>query len=454
MGATSVTGSGHGIGEGPAHLDYNLDNIRKVYINDNGNFLPCIEIVGNKYVLRQQAGLSSSGPIIISGGSVEIDSDTTIVLSGDSVQCDLGGDPRGFKAWDFQCCRFIDSQVASGNYSFIAGGCANTASGTYSHAEGYKNNVGESASPFNYGASHGEGWGNTIRANYAHAEGYVNLIDDFKNGSHVEGQFNIITGDGYFSHVEGSLNTSTGSSSHNEGWGNIVSDFGAHAEGYANIASGYVSHAEGSNTIASGRYSHAEGLLTTASGNYSHAEGYSTLASGPNSHAEGSFTLASAYGSHAGGKLSIANHIGQWSRASEIFAVQGDAQITNVTLMRQTTGITSLTLSLDGAFPVSTNKFNIAIGKAYACMLQIVAKSSSNEACFRRYFLIRNNGGTTSITGAVETIGTDKASAGAAAWAVSVVADNVDDVLKVDVTGAVATIINWVARLETTEVLI
>jgi hypothetical protein len=122
MGATSVTGSGPGIGEGPAHLDYNLDNIRKVFIKDGDNFLPCIEIIGNKYVLRNSSSLVSSGPIIISGSS---------------VQCDTDGNPRGFKAYDFQCCRFSDSQVASGDFSFIAGGCANTASGIRSHAEGF-----------------------------------------------------------------------------------------------------------------------------------------------------------------------------------------------------------------------------------------------------------------------------------------------------------------------------
>ena len=59
MTAESVTGIGPGSAEGPLR-GYDLDNIRKVYINQSGNLLPCIYIQGpitpgggaEKYILR------------------------------------------------------------------------------------------------------------------------------------------------------------------------------------------------------------------------------------------------------------------------------------------------------------------------------------------------------------------------------------------------------------------
>ena len=55
MGASTTQGTGTGGSEGPLR-GYDLDNIRRVYINQNGNLLPCIYIIGSgggeKYVLR------------------------------------------------------------------------------------------------------------------------------------------------------------------------------------------------------------------------------------------------------------------------------------------------------------------------------------------------------------------------------------------------------------------
>jgi hypothetical protein len=55
MGATTITGTGPGSAEGPLR-GFDLDNIRKVFINQSGTLLPCIYIVGTagaeKYVLR------------------------------------------------------------------------------------------------------------------------------------------------------------------------------------------------------------------------------------------------------------------------------------------------------------------------------------------------------------------------------------------------------------------
>lgn len=67
MGASTTQGTGTASAEGPLR-GYDLDNIRRVYINQSGTLLPCIYIIGSgggeKYVLRA-----------VSDGQVKVDSD-------------------------------------------------------------------------------------------------------------------------------------------------------------------------------------------------------------------------------------------------------------------------------------------------------------------------------------------------------------------------------------------
>ncbi len=126
-----------------------------------------------------------------------------------TLQVDLGGNARGVSAIDLQVTRANATEVASGDYSFIAGGVENTASGNYSYAEGQ------------YCVAAG---------NTTHAEGY---------------------------------DTDTTAGSY----------YGAHAEGCDTISGGRATHAEGEGGEAVGDSAHAEGLDTYAIGAYSHAEG-------------------------------------------------------------------------------------------------------------------------------------------------------------------------------------
>ena len=65
-----------------------------------------------------------------------------------------------------------------------------------------------------------------------------------------------------------------------------------YAEGSFCVSIGNESHAEGHKTVARGSKSHAEGESTVAYGSKSHAEGYRTQAIGPYSHASGLDTIA------------------------------------------------------------------------------------------------------------------------------------------------------------------
>lgn len=122
----------------------------------------------------------------------------------------------------------------------------NTASGTYSHAEG-------SVTAAFGTSSHAEGYGATAGGAYSHAEG---------NGT---------TTNGHSSHAEGNRTTAEGDYSHAEGYGAKASGEASHAEGNGK-ALGLSAHAEGTGK-AEGVCSHAEGHATYAYSNYQHAEG-------------------------------------------------------------------------------------------------------------------------------------------------------------------------------------
>lgn len=89
----------------------------------------------------------------------------------------------------------------------------NTASGSYSHAEG----SGTTASG-NY--SHAEGRNTKATGQYSHAEGFQTTA-------------------GEYSHAEGNSTTASASSSHAEGVGTIASDYCSHVQGKFNIPGAY-----------------------------------------------------------------------------------------------------------------------------------------------------------------------------------------------------------------------
>ena len=89
--------------------------------------------------------------------------------------------------------------------------------------------------------------------------------------SHAEGFGTTASGD--TSHAEGASAKASGNNSHAEGASTEASGQYSHAEGNGTTASGERSHAEGSTTNATADTARAEGYNTTASGYASHAEG-------------------------------------------------------------------------------------------------------------------------------------------------------------------------------------
>ena len=114
-----------------------------------------------------------------------------------------------------------------------------------------------------------QGTGGTASGLYSHAEGYQTQAT--QQGAHAEGSTTVASNQ--YAHAEGISTTASGLYSHTEGNSTQATDDGAHAEGYNTQATGKYSHAEGDSTVAAGRASHAEGLGTEAHKDYQTAVG-------------------------------------------------------------------------------------------------------------------------------------------------------------------------------------
>ena len=192
----------------------------------------------------------------------------------------------------------------------------------------------------------------------------------------------------------------------------------------------------GYGVISSGTASVAMGAAGTATGDYSFLGGFTGTASG---------TGATAFGVYP-----LANHYASTSLAAGRFAANGDSQTEIVNARVATTGNTATEAFLDG----SANRFTISANSAWLCDVRIVAKqqSSTNCAAFvRRCTLCRDGSNNTALSGGgVITIGTDDNAPG---WTgPTITADDTNESLKLQVTGASATNIRWSITVIATEV--
>jgi len=173
------------------------------------------------------------------------------------------------------------SQSSGSSSTGSSGGVGENVSGKKFKINNIETTAGVNAERFN-DYTH-----NIATGSNSHAEGYKTTSQGAN--SHAEGNESLSKG--INSHAEGYKNESTGNNSHSEGSLNKSSGMSAHAEGNSNTSSGAQSHTEGSGNIASGAQSHAEGLNTIAEGAKSHAEGVGTIAEGENQHVQGRFNI-------------------------------------------------------------------------------------------------------------------------------------------------------------------
>jgi hypothetical protein len=354
-------------------------------------------------------------PIPMQSSRVSITDDGAIRADGST----LGsvGDARGTEAVDLQVRRSASTMVASGTSSTIAGGKNNTASGAVSAVGGGDGNAATAD-----GTTIGGGQSNQASTAGATVAG---------------GDTNIASGD---HSTVGGGDTNTASNF-----------FSTVAGGEVNVASGVESTVGGgSDNIASGAGSTiAGGLLNTAAGGGGVLGGSVNHATGTHSSILGGTVNTSSGQNSAilGGQNGTVDKYGQIGHASGRFAADGDAQVSELVMRINTTNATPAELFLNG----STLRCTIPTGKSWMFEISLVARTDAGlDAIYTSIGVIRNNAGTTTLSGTTTTEVFDGASL--PATPVVVTADDANDALVITVTGIAATNIRWVARVRLVEV--
>lgn len=327
-----------------------------------------------------------------------------------------GGNKRGAYATDWQKTRTSSSKVASGDYSVIAGGYANRASSDYASVAGGNSNQAMSNYSFVGGGESNEAKTKThatcVGGNSNDATGQYSFVGG--------GSSNEATGD--YS-VVGGGNNNTGS-----GYGSMI------GSGITNTASGqYAAITGGSNNVASSTHAFV------GAGQRNTANGFA------------SFIGGGGYGTTRG---ITGYHVFPACNAP-IAATQGFTQSALLLLGRQTTDATSTVLASNASAASTTNQVILPNNSAYHFKGSVIATvtGGGDTAAWEFKGAIKRgaNAASTAIVGTVikDVVAYD---AGASAWDVTFTADTTNGGLKVEVTGAAATTIRWVAKLETTEV--
>jgi len=291
------------------------------------------------------------------------------------------------------------------------------------------------------------------------AKSYQSSNDYGAGGIHgvVFGDDNIASGS-FSAAMGGKLNTASGSYSTCFGRSGIASGSRATTMGEDTLASGDYALAGGDTCVASGDHSTAFGDTCTASGTRSLAFGENTTASGDRSIATGGGqytgtdpTTASGILSQAHGIGAIADNYGEvaYGSGKGYDTPVGIFQSGHVTYRGQTTDDTETEIYPNGD---SDNQFLFEAVDAGAFMffevMVLGARKDSygdTVAGFKitgMIQLLANN--TTSIIGTNVTV---EASGLTTGYAATVTADNVNEGISINVTGASGEEVHWVAEM-------
>jgi len=311
-----------------------------------------------------------------------------------------GGNKRGTNAIDLQISRTASTQVASGNYA-VAIGYSNTASNTSATAIGQLN--------------------------------IANAI-----GSTALGYSN--TSSGSYSTTSGFTNTAAGTSSIAMGASNSVSNDNSIGIGIANTASGYRSVSIGVLNSATGSTSYCFGNGNTANRTNAVAIGYSSTAAGD-------------------GAIAIGNNVntflqhGRISFSSGAIGTSGDIQKSFYILKGRTTDATPKTLTSDNGSITTASVIVLQNNNVFRFKGSIVGKQTgtTNIAVWDIDGVIVRGAG---VATTVLTIANINLVTNAPGWGTpTLTADTTLGGLTVNVIGLAATNIQWVADIETSEVV-
>jgi len=167
-------------------------------------------------------------------------------------------------------------------------------------------------------------------------------------------------------------------------------------------------------------------------------------------------TAPSATGANAVaiGNGSVSSIIGKYSFAGGMFSTNGDAQAGAFVLRSDTTDATAEALTTNNSAASTDNQIILPNNSAHAFHGTIVARqqASAGTACaaWKIEGLIRREGsaGTTVLVNSALTVIDNTPS-----WGLALSADTTNGGLEIEVTGAAATDIRWLATVHTSEVI-
>jgi hypothetical protein len=358
-------------------------------------------------------GVNSITPVTeINGGAISAtNADIALVAKGTGATLAqvpdgtiAGGNKRGtFYATDLQKSRTSATEVASGNWSSVLGGSSNTASNTFAVVTGGTSNFASGSHTAICGGS-----ANLTSSNYSFVGG---------------GQSNTAQTNTHATVCGGSGNTASGQ--------------------YSFVGSGQTNTASGIRSIVgSGDNNTASGTSSAICG------GSNNLANSSFSFIAGGFrgTTRSIIGYHVFPAINDA--LTQYGTA------YGLAQSGLLLLGRQTTDATATVLTSNSSAAGTTNQVILPNNSAYSFSGEVIAgvTGAGDTARWTINGAIKRgaNAASTTMVGTA-TVTMTHFDAGAATWVVAVTADTTLGCITVTVTGAAATTIRWVCRINTTE---
>lgn len=374
-------------------------------LNAGGWASPLLRLVAR---LRSDS-LNSTTPVTeINGGTISAaNADIALVAKGVGATMAqvpdgtaAGGNKRGLFATDWQKSRNTAANIASGSTSTISGGSVNTASGSQSTVGG--------------------GFGNTSSGTSATIAGGDSNTASSSNSFVGGGQSNTAQTNTHAAVCGGSSNTASGLQSF--------------------VGGGGSNNATGTNSAVSG------GSTNTASSTYS------TVVGGYNNIANANAATVGG-GAHVTTRSIEGNYVIAPCFAP-IASLQGRTQVATLLLARQTTDATATVLTSNSSAASTTNQVILPNNSAYSFSGEVIAgvTAAGNTARWTIDGAIKRgaNAASTVMVG-TPTVTMTHFDAGAATWVVAVTADTTNGGIAVTVTGAAATTIRWVAKIETTE---
>jgi hypothetical protein len=217
-----------------------------------------------------------------------------------------------------------------------------------------------------------------------------------------------------------------------------------------------------SNTASSTNAAVVGGTSNTASnpsavvvgGSTNQATGGATAILGGNNNLANSDRSVVVGGAH-GTTRSIAGNFVAPASYFPIASQSGVQQSATLILGRQTTDATATVLRSDSSAASTTNQVILPNNSAYTfqgtCIANVTAGGTTSGWKFEGVIKRGANAASTALVAAVTptVIAQD---AGAVTWVLAITADTTNGGIKVEVTGAAATTIRWVTKIETTEV--